>query len=390
MAGAAEGADLAVVEQMLYTNMLFVSMEIDVNLHILKKVIGPMFRFCRSVYFCNRNECLLDKVPKHADTFDQIKSFAGVNLYRTRQFKVRISAAEELFEPGFFTDYAFALTTGKVPPSLTPKFLIVNKEWLDQRVRRDSDSSISTYPLLTSEDKGEGESDITSINLNVTQDDVSSSRNESLPDQQTASEASDVEANDPDTVVEPVNDSDEASSTTSEEEPEDTTLKKSENINTSEGLRPPIPDVIPNVCTPASPWRLPPSTDHTPIRRSRPPTPTDPFRKPDEQILLVPPVPDRPETPVRVPNPVVNQTPKQKKPTTPARKTPLHKPRYTPDHPKQPTPSKLKPIPKSDTKKPKELFTLKTVKESLREISNFGYIPPIIDNPINGKQDLTG
>ena len=54
MTGAAEGADLAVVEQMLYTNMLFVSMEIDVNLHILKKVIGPMFRFCRSVYFCNR------------------------------------------------------------------------------------------------------------------------------------------------------------------------------------------------------------------------------------------------------------------------------------------------------------------------------------------------
>ena len=152
MAGAAEGADLAVVEQMLYTNMLFVSMEIDVNLHILKKVIGPMFRFCRSVYFCNRNECVLDIVPKHADTLDQIKSFAGVNLYRTRQFKVRISAAEELFEPGFFTDYAFALTTGKVPQSLTPKFLIVNKEWLEQRVRRDSDSSISTYPLLTSED----------------------------------------------------------------------------------------------------------------------------------------------------------------------------------------------------------------------------------------------
>ena len=82
MAGAAEGADLAVVEQMLYTNMLFVSMEIDVNLHILKSVIGPMFKFFRSVYFCNRKECVLDIVPKHSDTLDQIKSFAGVNLYR--------------------------------------------------------------------------------------------------------------------------------------------------------------------------------------------------------------------------------------------------------------------------------------------------------------------
>ena len=322
MAGAAEGADLAVVEQMLYTNMLFVSMEIDVNLHILKKVIGPMFRFCRSVYFCNRNECVLDIVPKHADTLDQIKSFAGVNLYRTRQFKVRISAAEELFEPGFFTDYAFALTTGKVPESLTPKFLIVNKEWLEQRVRRDSDSSISTYPLLTSEDKGEGESDITSINLNVTQDDAASSRNESLSDQQVASEVSDIEVNDPDTVVEPGNDSDESSSTSSGEEPEDTTLKRSENPTTPEEHEQPIQDVIPNVCTPASPWRFtsPINTAHTLNRRSHPPTPTDPFQKPDE---LLPSVPDRPETPVKVPNPVVTQTPKHKIPTTPARTTPF-------------------------------------------------------------------
>ena len=385
MAGAAEGANLAVVEQMLYTNMLFVSMEIDVNLHILKRVIGPMFRFCRSVYFCNRNECVLDIVPKHADTLEQIKSFAGVNLYRKRQFKVRISPAEELFEPGFFTDYAFALTTGKVPQSLTPKFLIVNKEWLEQRVRRDSDSSVSTYPLLTSEDKGE--SDITSVNLNVTQDDIVSSRNESLLDQQVVSEVSDIEANDPDTVVEPVNDSNESSSTSSEEEPEDTTLKRSENPTTSEEQGQPLQDVIPTVCTPASPWRLPSpvNTAHTPNRSSRPPTPTNPFQRPDELLL---PVPDRPETPARVPNLVVTQTPKQKIPTTPARTTPLNKPRYTQDHVK-PKPSKLKPIPKSDTKKLKEPFTLKTVQEGLREISNSGYTPPIMDKPLNGKQNCT-
>ena len=80
MAGAAEGADLAIVEQMLYTNLLFISMEIDVNLHILKQVIGPLFQFCRSVYFCNRKECVLDIVPKHSDTLEQIKSLAGVNL----------------------------------------------------------------------------------------------------------------------------------------------------------------------------------------------------------------------------------------------------------------------------------------------------------------------
>ena len=57
-------------------------------------------------------------------------------------------------------------------------------------------------------------------------------------------------------------------------------------------------------------------------------------------------------------------------PTTPAGKTPLHKPRYTPDHPKQ------------NTKKPKEPFTMKAVKEGLREVSNSGYSPHIMENPI--------
>ena len=107
MAGAAEGADLAVVDQLLHNNMLFVSMDIDVNLKLVKRVIGPMFRFCRSIYFCSRNECVLDVVPRHKDTLEQIKSYAGINIDRKRQFKVRISEADSLFGPEFFTDYAF-------------------------------------------------------------------------------------------------------------------------------------------------------------------------------------------------------------------------------------------------------------------------------------------
>ena len=74
MAGAAEGTDLADVEQLLHQNMLFSSMSIDVNLKLLKKVLGPMFRYCRSIYFCSRNECVLDVVPKHKDTIEVIKS----------------------------------------------------------------------------------------------------------------------------------------------------------------------------------------------------------------------------------------------------------------------------------------------------------------------------
>ena len=395
MAGAAEGADLAVVDQLLHNNMLFVSMDVDINLNLLKKVIGPMFRFCRSIYFCSRNECVLDVVPKHSDTLEHIRSYAGVNIYRKRQFKVRISEADQLFDPGFFTDYAFALTTGKVPESLTPKFLVVNKEWLDSRVRRDSDSSISTYPLLTSEDKGD-ESDITSINLNVTPEDVSSSRIESLPDQQAASEVSDTEANDPDTVVQPVDDP-VGTSSSSEEEQENTTIKKSENITTSEDPRPLHQDIIPNICTPASPHRVDRliDTDHTPDRDSHPPTSGDPLKQSDEQVLQDPPVPsvplfpsatpvmDRPETPAKI----VTQISRPEIPITPARRTPLHKPRYTPDHPKHTIPSKLRPIPKSETKKPKEPFTLKAMQESLREVSHSGYSPHIMDNAIERKQN---
>ena len=383
MAGAAEGADLAVVDQLLHNNMLFVSMDVDVNLKLLKKVLGPMFRFCRSIYFCNRNECVLDVVPKHKDTLDHIKSYAGVNLDRKRQFKVRISEADSLYAPEFFTDYAFALTTGKVPESLTPKFLIINKEWLDSRVRRDSDSSISTYPLLTSEERGD-ESDITSINLNVTGEDVSSSRVESLPDQPAASEVSDTEANDPDTVVQSADNPVETSSS-SEEEQDNTTLKKTEHTTTAENLRPPYQDIIPSICTPASPHEIdrPLDTDHIPDRDTRPPTPGNPFKQSGEQVPKDPPVPsiplvpsappamDKPETPVKV----VTQRSRPDIPTTPARKTPLHKPRYTPNHPKE------------NTKKPKEPFTMKAVKEGLREVSNSGYSPHIMENPIDRKSN---
>ena len=372
MAGAAEGADLADVEQLLHQNMLFLSMSIDVNLKLLKKVLGPMFRFCRSIYFCSRNECVLDVVPKRKDTIEVIKSYARVNLDRTRQFKVRIDEADPLYTPDFFTDYAFALTTGKVPESLTPKFLVINKEWLESRVRRDSDSSVSTYPLLTSEERGD-ESDITSINLNVTGEDVSSSRIESLQDHPTASEVSDTEVNDPVTVVEP-DDNPVETSSSSEEEQDNTTLRKTEQATTTEGLRPPFQDVIPSICTPASPHDI-----DKPDRDFRPPTTGNPFKQPDEQVLLGPPIPslvpsappamDLPETPARV----ATSKSRLDLPTTPAGKTPLHKPRYTPSCPKQ----KLK--------KPKEPLTKKVVKEGLKEVPNSGYSPHIMENPIDRK-----
>ena len=372
MAGAAEGADLADVEQLLHQNMLFLSMSIDVNLKLLKKVLGPMFRYCRSIYFCSRNECVLDVVPKHKDTIEVIKSYAGVNLDRTRQFKVRIDEADSLYAPDFFTDYAFALTTGKVPESLTPKFLIINKEWLESRVRRDSDSSVSTYPLLTSEERGD-ESDITSINLNVTGEDVSSSRVESLQDQATASEVSDSEVPDPDTVVEP-EDNPVGTSSSSEEEQDNTTLRKTEHTATTEGLKPPLQDVIPSICTPASAHDIDKLGKDT-----KPPTPGNPFKQSDEQVLqdpLIPPlVPSAPPAIGLPMTPARAVTPKSKLdlPITPAGKTPLHKPRYTSDCPKQ------------QLKKPQEPLTKKVVKEGLKEVSNFGYSPCIMENPINSK-----
>ena len=218
------------------------------------------------------------------------------------------------------------------------------------------------------------------LTLNVTGEDVSSSRVESLQDQPTASEVSDTEANDPDTVVQP-EDNPVGTSSSSEEEQDNTTLKKTEHATTAEGLRPPYQDVIPSICTPASPHSIdrPLDTDPIPDKDSKPPTPGNPFKQSDEQVLQDPPIPplvpsappvmDLPETPARV----VTSKSRLDLPTTPAGKTPLHKPRYTPSCPKQ----KLK--------KPKEPLTKKVVKEGLKEVPNSGYSPHIMENPIDRK-----
>ena len=387
MAGAVEGADLTVVEHGLYNNMLFLSMETDVNIHILKRLLGPVFKFCRSIYLVNRLECVLDVVPLHSDTLDQIKSFAGVNEYRKRQFKVRITPAEELYGPEFFHDYAFALTTGKVPPSLTKKFLLLNDEWIELRVRRDSNSSVSTYPPLPPEDKGESESDITSINLNDTPEEEPQSAVESDPIDQSESEVEgETEPNIIETVTSPVNEpgNDVAQTSSSEEEHEDTAIKQPDVIQPTE----PISDFIPNVCTPSSPWPVRPigpvrpgSTGHTPERNPAPLTPRNPFKDPDDKPLFEPQIPLIPAVP---------KTPVQPPIDPNARKTPLHKPKYTPNHPKQPIHTKSKPetipIPKDvRPKEPKKVpFTLKDVQEGFRGLPSF--VPSIASNPIRKTQ----
>ena len=387
MAGAVEGADLTVVQHGLCNNMLFLSMEAAVNIHILKRLLGPVFKFCRSIYLVNRMECVLDIVPLHSDTLDQIKSFAGVNEYRKRQFKVRITPAEELYGPEFFHDYAFALTTRKVPPSLTKKFLLLNDEWIELRVRRDSNSSVSTYPPLSPEDKGESESDITSINLNDTQEEEPQSAVESDPIEQSESEAEgETEPNNIETVTSPVNEpeKDVAQTSSSEEEHEDTAIQQPTVNPPTE----PISDFIPNVCTPSSPWPVRPigpvrpgSTGHTPERDPAPLTPRNPFKDPGNQPLFEPQIPLIPAVP---------KTPVQPPIDPNARKTPLHKPKYTPSHPKQPLPTKSKPetipIPKDvRPKEPKNVpFILKDVQEGFKGLPSF--MPSIASNPIGKTQ----
>ena len=53
----------------------------------------------------------------------------------------------------------------------------------------------------------------------------------------------------------------------------------------------------------------------------------------------------------------------------------MHKPRYTPSHPRE------------NTKKPKQPSNIKARKEGLKEVSNSGYSPHIMENPIDRKSN---
>ena len=180
------------------------------------------------------------------------------------------------------------------PDSMSSKFLLANRDWIEFRVRRNSTTSQSTYPVLDTEEKSENASDITGLDPNAEVDRGSETDSASNPESEPEEEPEPVEEvitpkpTDPKTPVREPTDT-----ISSLDETKDDTVVKNKQTQTPKHMQTPIqPGFIPTVATPASPWPLstpPGHTGHTPppvptplkheLRDppKHPPTPRDPF-----------------------------------------------------------------------------------------------------------------
>ena len=66
--------------------------------------------------------------------------------------------------------------------SMSSKYLLANRDWIEFRVRRNSTTSQSTYPVLDTEEKSENASDITGLDPNAEVDQGSETDSASNPE----------------------------------------------------------------------------------------------------------------------------------------------------------------------------------------------------------------
>ena len=162
---------------------------------------------------------------------------------------VSIDLAHQHVPTSLITDYAMALVSPTVPDTMTRKYLIANRDWIEFRVRRNSQTSQSTYPLIDFDEKAENVSDITSLDPNAEEDKGSDTDTASNPGSEPGEEPEEVEevvtpkSTGPKT---PVRDPTETIS--SLEETKDDTVVRNKQTRT-----PKQSDFIPNIATPASP-----------------------------------------------------------------------------------------------------------------------------------------
>ena len=157
---------------------------------------------------------------------------------------------------------------------MSSKYLLANRDWIEFRVRRNSTTSQSTYPVLDTEEKSENASDITGLDPNAEVDRGSETDSVSNPESEPEEEPEPVEEvitpkpTDPKTPVREPTDT-----ISSLDETKDDTVVKNKQTQIPKHMQTPTqPGFIPTVATPASPWPLstpPGHTGHTP-----PPVPT--------------------------------------------------------------------------------------------------------------------
>ena len=135
----------------------------SINHHLIKMILGPSFQHCRSIYLLSRSEALIDMVLKSDDLIEEVLSLSGTQEYRNRTFQVTICLAQGKILPSLIADYALDLVSPQVPDSMSNKYLLANRDWIEFRVRRNITTSQSTYPVVDTDEKAENASDITGL-----------------------------------------------------------------------------------------------------------------------------------------------------------------------------------------------------------------------------------
>ena len=124
---------------------------------------------------------------------EEVLGLSGTQEYRNRTFVVTICLAQEKIEPNIIADYALALVSPQPPASMSSKYLLANRDWIEFRVRRNSTTSQSTYPVLDTEEKSEHPSDITGLDPNAEVDRGSETDSASNPESEPEEEPEPVE-----------------------------------------------------------------------------------------------------------------------------------------------------------------------------------------------------
>ena len=95
MAGLIPQERITDVDMHLQNNLLYMKVD-SINQHLIKMILGPFSRHCRSIYLLSRSEALKDMVPKSDDLIEEVLSLSGTQEYRNRTFQVTICLAQHL------------------------------------------------------------------------------------------------------------------------------------------------------------------------------------------------------------------------------------------------------------------------------------------------------
>ena len=192
MVGLIPQEQITDVDLYLQSNLLFMKVD-SINIHLIKMILGPFFQHCRSIYLLSRSEALIDMVPKSDDLIEEVLSLSGTQEYRNRTFQVTICLAQSKIPPSLIADYATALVSPHVPDTMSSKYILANRDWIEFRVRRNSKTSQSTYPVIDTDEKADNVSDITSLDPNAEEIKGSDTDTASDPESESGEEPEQIE-----------------------------------------------------------------------------------------------------------------------------------------------------------------------------------------------------